>query len=254
MTMRCIVGIALVTISLSCLVASAQPASDVSDHPRVNVDAAEFDVIEELLQPVGLPRGDSGASRRFYVAPILGASWGTFDYPGQPQFQNEHSESLTAGAAVGIAIAGLRGQWRIEAEGRYRDGIRNDFGQESTDNWSALCNVWRDVSVTNKLGLYGGGGVGAGGFRWFSDVVYPGQSIIANDQLTTFAWQAGGGMIYSLSERITLDLGYRFYSMNEVTSYIPSNDGEYAAQFSANELLFQVRIYEPFRGWTSDRR
>jgi len=55
-------------------------------------------------------------------------------------------------------------------------------------------------------------------------------------------------VVYALSDRITFDLGYRFYSMNEVEFVIPSNCGLYDSQFSANELLFQIRIYEPFRG------
>lgn len=245
--MRLLISFSTAIMLLGHVAVASQFDSDSSEQitPATSNQAVD---LEDSLQPVGLIRGDDGATRRFYVAPIIGASWGTFVYPTQPFSQNEYAESFTAGGAVGVAFSRPRGQWRVEVAGRYRDGIRNEFGQESTDNWSVLCNAWRDFSVTKKLGLYGGGGIGAGGFRWFSDVVYPGQSIIANDQQAAFAWQAGGGMIYAVSDRVSLDLGYRFYSMNEVASYIPSNDGLYDAQFSANELLFQVRIYEPFRG------
>ena len=111
-----------------------------------------------------------------------------------------------------------------------------------------MCNAWRDVSISKKFGLYGGGGIGAGGYRWSSDVIFGSQAILAHVQATQFAWQAGGGVVYALSDRITLDLGYRFYSLNEVRFVIPSNGGLYDGQFSANELLFQIRIYEPFRG------
>ena len=216
---------------------------------EISSSASAQDVdIGAVLQPIGLTRGDDGATRRWYVSPIIGASWGQFTYPGEPASQNEYAESFTAGGAVGMAFSRPRGQWRVEAAGRYRDGIQNEFGQASTDNWSVLCNAWRDVSITKKFGLYGGGGIGAGGYRWSSDVIFGNEAILADVQATQFAWQAGGGVVYAVSDRITLDLGYRFYSLNEVRFVIPSNGGLYDSQFSANELLFQIRIYEPFRG------
>jgi opacity protein-like surface antigen len=244
--MRTSIGLSLAVIAFCCQTAAASPFDDVSVTPSA-ASAQDVD-IGAILQPVGLTRGDDGATRRWYVSPIIGASWGQFTYPGEPASQNEYAESFTAGGAVGMAFSRPRGQWRVEVAGRYRDGIQNEFGQESTDNWSVLCNAWRDVSITKKFGLYGGGGIGAGGYRWSSDLVFGSQAILADVQATQFAWQAGGGVVYAVSDRITLDLGYRFYSLNDVRFVIPSNGGLYDGQFSANELLFQIRIYEPFRG------
>jgi opacity protein-like surface antigen len=240
------VGSSLAVVAVWCQTAAASPFDGFSEIPSA-ASAQDVD-IGALLQPVGLTRGDDGTAHRWYVAPIIGASWGRFTYPGTPASQNEYAESFTAGGAVGMAFSRPRGQWRVEVAGRYRDGIQNEFGQESTDNWSVLCNAWRDVSITKTFGLYGGGGIGAGGYRWSSDVVLPNESIIADVQATQFAWQAGGGVVYAVSDRITLDLGYRFYSLNDVRFVVPSNGGLYDAQFSASELLFQIRIYEPFRG------
>ena len=244
--MRTSIGLSLAVVALCCQTAVASSFEGVNVIPSA-ASAQDVD-IGALLQPVGLTRGDDGATRRWYVSPIIGASWGQFTYPGEPASQNEYAESFTAGGAVGMAFSRPRGQWRVEAAGRYRDGIQNEFGQASTDNWSVLCNAWRDVSITKKFGLYGGGGIGAGGYRWSSDVIFGNEAILADVQATQFAWQAGGGVVYAVSDRITLDLGYRFYSLNEVRFVIPSNGGLYDGQFSANELLFQIRIYEPFRG------
>ena len=232
--------------ALWCHVAAA---SLLDGLPEFSAAATAQDVdIDALLHPVGLSQGNDGATRRWYVAPIVGASWGQFAYPGEPASQNEYAESFTAGGAIGMAFTRPRGQWRVEAAGRYRDGIENEFGQQSTDNWSVLCNAWRDVSITKKFGLYGGGGIGVGGYRFSSDLLFQGQAILADVQATQFAWQAGGGIVYAVSDRITLDLGYRFYALDDVSFVIPSNNSQYTSQFSANELLFQIRIYEPFRG------
>jgi opacity protein-like surface antigen len=244
--MRLPISVLFAVVALWCHAAVASPLDGL---PGFSSAASAQDVdIDALLHPVGLARGDDGATRRWYVAPIIGASWGQFTYPGEPASQNEYAESFTAGGAVGIAFSRPRGQWRVEAAGRYRDGIQNEFGQESTDNWSVLCNAWRDVSITKKFGLYGGGGIGVGGLRWSSDYVEKGQTIIADVQATQFAWQVGGGVVYAVSDRITIDLGYRFYSLDDVSFVIPSNGVLFDTQFSANELLFQIRIYEPFRG------
>lgn len=58
---------------------------------------------------------------------------------------------------------------------------------------------------------------------------------------------AGDGVIYAVSDRVTLDLGYRYYG----TSFGAGCDCPEAAalqnQFIASEMLFAVRIYEPFR-------
>ena len=63
-------------------------------------------------------------------------------------------------------------------------------------------------------------------------------------------------MTYELSKRVTLDLGYRFYSVGAGTSTLttsfagfPVDSQDITSRFSASELLFSVRIYEPFRGW-----
>ena len=216
--------------------------------PGTPVDLAslhELEGIDETLRPVGLVRGDDGAGTRFYVAPIIGASWGQFliddGLAARPSL-------FTGGAAAGVAIARPFGQLRIEGEGRYRDGFQNTVGllnYGATDNWSALCNVWRDFGVTERMGIYGGAGIGGGGYR-FTYTADGGDFV--NGQRAAFAWQAGGGVIYAASDRVTLDLGYRYYGTDMVDGCDCGQPGGLKNQFLANELLFAIRIYEPFRG------
>lgn len=228
------------------------------------IKVASFDGVEEfdrLVEPVGLVRGDGGSSRRFYVAPIVGASWGEISF-----FEDSALERrlFGAGGAVGVAITRPMGQLRLEAEGRYRDGFSAMRADETlfatldtTDNWSAMVNVWRDVSLTRNFGVYGGGGIGAGGYR-FGLFATDGADVIASgDRDTAFAWQAGGGILYAVSDRVTLDLGYRYYSVEPTEAPLlvsmapggPVFAGQLQNQFVASELLLTVRIYEPFRRW-----
>ena len=70
------------------------------------------------------------------------------------------------------------------------------------------------------------------------------------------AWQVGTGITYQLSDRITLDTGYRFFAMAPGSTPLGISDsgfsiplGSFTSAFSASELLISIRIYEPFRSW-----
>lgn len=210
---------------------------------------------------------------RFYLAPIVGASWGTLNQhePAEPDEPSEveplmKGNLFTAGGAAGVAFARDRGQLRLEFEGRYRDsfGISQQVvlaktysaSVQTTDNWSTMANVWRDFSITDRLGIYGGGGIGAGGygFNLSASPILPNEFLNASNT-TAFAWQVGGGVLYALSERITLDLGYRYYSVGPGNSTLQTNIPGLpvrkveSTSFDSSEMLLSLRIYEPFRGW-----
>lgn len=247
--MRTWMLVAAVAIAASPVLANTATEGEPLGTP---VDLTSFqgeaDVdLDDLLQPVGLLRGDDGSTRRFYLAPIVGASWGQL-LVQESLFAKENL--FTAGGAAGVAITRPMGQLRIEGEGRYRDGLGGSLGVVdilATDNWSSLANVWRDFGITENLGVYGGGGIGAGGYRFAYTAA---GDEFANFQGTGFAWQIGTGVIYAVSDRVTLDLGYRYYSVGPLVACDCGGlPGDIANQFVANELLFTVRIYEPFRGW-----
>jgi opacity protein-like surface antigen len=219
---------------------------------------ADFD---HLVEPVGLVRGDCGSCRRFYIAPIVGASWGEIMVFDDSALERQ---LFGAGGAAGVAITRPMGQLRLEAEGRYRDSFTETLTDGPilaslgvTDDWSAMVNLWRDFSLTRKFGVYGGGGIGAGGYRFGLLLTDGVNAIQSSNQQTAFAWQAGGGFLYAVSDRITLDLGYRYYSVAPAESPVfatvppagPVRVGQLENQFLASELLLTVRIYEPFRRW-----
>jgi opacity protein-like surface antigen len=216
----------------------------------------------DLYQPVALGDVREG-DRRFYLSGIIGPSWGTLQVEDSPSVNDP---LFSAGGAAGVAFERESGRLRVEFEARYRDPISGAFGDadsssslRAANGWSTLVNAWRDVDLTDSLGIYVGGGIGGGGYGSLavqSAVPASNFTINGSGSASGFAWQAGGGVIYELTERITLDLGYRFFEIDSGSitatssqSNVPIETFAVDTGFSASELLFTIRIYEPFRGW-----
>lgn len=215
----------------------------------------------DLFRPLDL-RDAFAADTRFYVSGIVGSSWATLTVDEPP---SAVAPVFTAGGAVGWALEREAGRLRLEIEGRGRDALgfaeadaEQSAALRATDGWSALVNLWRDVDLTEKLGLYAGGGIGGGGYRVALSSAVPAENFTVTGNAATggLAWQAGAGVNYALSDRITLDLGYRFFAIDggSITatsrqSGVPVDTARLSSAFSASELLLTVRIYEPFRRW-----
>lgn len=200
--------------------------------------------------------GDAAANRRLYVTGIVGSSIG-----GSTQRDGSigglAAPAIGGDAAIGVAIdrsaSPVKGAVRVEFEGRTRprgggatepEVAATDSGQAMAANlrdgvpgsateWSTMANLWRDVSITEHLGGYAGGGIGAEGGR-----------DAGGDHRSGFTWQVGGGLTYAVNDRITLDAGYR-----ALPSTFGGRSGRGAADLPDGEVLFSVRLYEPFRGW-----
>jgi len=201
---------------------------------------------------------------RFYLAGIVGSSFATLTSEGTP---SSNDPLFTSGGAAGVAFAWLDRAWRLEVEGRARDPLAQTTTLEdgvstsalsATGGWSTTVNLWRDFHVIDRLNWYIGGGIGAGGYRFGVDQQYPIQDATVTGVGTVggFAWQAGCGLGWALTERITLDLGYRYFDIagGNVTAQlsqtgIPIDTTTFNSAFGASELFFAIRIYEPFRRW-----
>lgn len=220
---------------------------------------------------------------RVYVSAIVGNDFATLTTAGSQEavpgntftsVGTVDASILTGGGAIGLALSRPVGQLRVEIEGRARGSFNGPTqltqigpGTDITlpldvnlyDGWSTLANLWRDVFVTDTIGLYLGGGFGAGGYRYQvrgGDALLPvagppGGSVT----ITTFAWQAGTGVVWDVCDHVTLDLGYRFFSYGPGSTPLTSDTGtgisylgNASSSCSASEVLFTVRIYEPFRG------
>ncbi len=194
--------------------------------------------------------GATRASRRFYVSGMIGPSFATVTSPSDPSLASAGTV-FTAGGALGVAFDRARGQLRFEVEGMGRDTYNAPFtspprpGSSTilTNNWSVLTNLWRDFMFTDQFGLYGGGGIGAGGYILGERLGGVTEYV---DPASNFAWQAGGGLLWEVNDRLTFDVGYRYFRINTIdqADFVSPN------LFQASELMFSLRFYEPFRNWT----
>ncbi len=204
-----------------------------------------------------------GPDRRFYLASILGADYGTLSVGNGP---NATDPLFTTGAAAGIAFERPQGWFRTEFEARYRDPVSSTVGDPTLggsasvtarDGWSTMINAWRDLEVTDRVALYLGGGIGGGGYTVAFNGGFPalGVGLSGSTAVTGFAWQAGGGASWLLTERVALDLGYRWYAVDGGPATIDATTPFFACSdsigtnFGASELLVSLRVYEPFRRW-----
>ena len=232
-----------------------------------NVTAASFAKEEAAdTAPCDLGCGceDDCCCRRFYVSAITGVSFmngqsGGFNEEGPHDNTGNANDNLVlAGGAFGVAIPREYGTLRLEFEARGRNefnGITDSFAPPvptffydvtARDGWSTMVNAWFDVQVRHNLAVYGGGGVGAAGYKLsVNDTIVEGAGSTAD-----LAWQLGVGVIYQVNDRIELDFGYRYTDLgngNIALSQIGTNndDGNYQLALTSSDLLLQLRIYEP---------
>ena len=200
--------------------------------------------------------------RQFYLGGIIGSSWITLTDPlSQPAIVGSNPV-FTAGGTAGMSFqreswfSELPGQLRVEFEARGRDQVvatetlaGDTLTERATDGWSTMVNVWRDNNFSEKWGYYVGAGIGAGGYRSNLAIIAGPTAISNNENVSAFAWQAGTGLIWEISDRATIDLGYRFFSINNTSATLDlaGTPIPYERGYSASELLLSVRIYEPFR-------
>jgi opacity protein-like surface antigen len=187
------------------------------------------------------PWTDISAQPQLYVTGMVGSSLG--GDPGVAAGSIPVRGLLSGGmptgeGALGVAIPRPGGALRLEFEAR------------GGDEWSTMGNIWRDISVTERFGTYLGGGVGAAGG---TGTVPSATSEDAASQVRAgLDGHIGAGMTYAVNERVTFDVGYRFHAGRVAAAQDAMPDGRLsagAAALAGSEVLFSVRLYDPFRGW-----
>ena len=233
---------------VACVATAAAP-----DEVGTRIDFPTFGQVVATQASVwdGIPvqevsRRFDSAPRRLYVSAMLGPSFANVWSPADPDLSSGDT-ILAAGGALGVAFERTRGRLRLEVEAAGRDTYDGglfttpDVGTVLTSNWSMLANLWRDVMITDRFGIYAGAGIGGGGYVLADrfpdgsrDVLGPGSAL---------AWQGGGGLLWEITERLTFDVGYRYFAIDTIQQpFVPSG-------FGASELMFTLRLYEPFRAW-----
>lgn len=258
-------GLVLAIAASYALAEGLGQAVDLSSFSPMESDPVSSDGLADLPLGSAVDGFSSLSSRRFYLSGIVGASFATLTKPALGDTPAITNQSLfTGGAAAGVAFDRPSGWLRFEFEGRGRETIQlfdtepviGTLKTSASDGWSAMANIWRDYAVADRLGLYAGGGIGAGGYRGSLDGdLALGATVAGSTGISSFAWQAGGGVCYAITDRVTLDLGYRFFSLGPgqtkifVTTGAGTITDTFDTQFSTSELLFSIRVFEPFRNW-----
>ena len=227
-----------------------------ADNSFSEIDLTSFQDIPSIIDACNVPIENVSCStrpncRRFYITGLWGVSAATLDNLTPTRGFDTSANIFTAGIAGGVSLERERGRLRLEAEWLQRDFYRGAINATpgaslvTSKNWSVLANVWRDFMVTEKFGCYGGGGIGGGGITGFGEF----DRVPATDSFTSsaFAWQAGGGLIYEVTDQVTFDVSYRWYQVNGLTGPGLTTGLPVDYRYGASQVMFSLRMFEPLR-------
>lgn len=148
---------------------------------------------------------------------------------------------------------------RSESKGKYSrpyddgSGLIKGSGSMNFKVQSVFLNIYYDIETGTKFTPYLGGGLGvaiidANGKLQLSqdDVVYLDQS--ASNTETNFAFNLAAGVGYDVSDKLTMDLGYRYADFGEgktgeipVRTFLGNDSLAGKARIVAHEVLFGIR-------------
>ena len=159
----------------------------------------------------------------FYVSASGGAAF-TMDADNEGGGLSIESEFDTGFSFTGAGGYAFANGIRVEAEIGYRGAdvdtrtITNDGGlgvaglSGEADGdvrvLSAMANAWYDFAVDFPVTPYVGGGIGFANVD--AEASFAGVTIVDDDD-TVFAYQAGAGAAYPLTETLSVFAGYRFF-------------------------------------------
>lgn len=187
-----------------------------------------------------------------------------------------HHKDIKSGPLYGIGIGVEHSRWlRFDITGEYRgkqlfvahdsyvngDCSGGDPGEFCGSNehsanlssWLGLFNAYIDLGTWHGVTPYVGGGVGLSAINvmGYKDVNVPagGFAYAVKDKTTTnFAWAVYGGLSYDVTDRFTLDLGYRYTDLGSVkTGGVRTyDDAEVLSpleirDITSHDLLFSAR-------------
>ena len=169
-----------------------------------------------------------------------------------------NDSDLTSSAAPGVTVetefdAGLDvygamgfvvGQARIELELAYRINDIDSFtsgvtvsGGGEVSALSGLVNAFYDIKTDSKITPYIGGGLGVAYVEIDNLLLsFNGITIPGNEDDTVFAYQVGGGIAYAINDKMTADLGYRYFATED-----PDFDG-LEAEYDSHNITIGIRF------------
>lgn len=144
-----------------------------------------------------------------------------------------------AGFAIGAGLGYNFGAGRLEAEIGYKtadtDEIKADgFGSASIDGdmsvFSVMANGYIDLNASPTVKPYLMAGIG------MANVAIDSSDLDVDDDDDVFAYQAGAGVGFALSDKVTLDISYRYMGTEDAD--IDGADVEYGS----HNVLAGIRV------------
>ncbi|MDR2827651.1 MAG: porin family protein [Candidatus Adiutrix intracellularis] len=189
----------------------------------------------------------------FYVTPKVLYSYQSGNVNG-PAVGGEYSKSVFGlGLSVGTDFSYSTSlPIRLEVEYLYHgknkfDNVNNNVIQSfDISSHSFLANAFFDIDIDTAFTPYVGGGLGLAYVNTDSVTNFLGNFppiISLKHSGWNFAWNVGGGVAWSLSESMTLDLGYRYVDLGRSDTgfqYLP-NVGS-SVDLTAHELSLGLRF------------
>jgi opacity protein-like surface antigen len=183
------------------------------------------------------------ASGDYYVSVFAGANAlsdadTSYNYSG---YSIDVSPSFDTGFVAGVTFGKkISDTLRVEGELSFahNDADSVDLGLSysgysyATGSYAAegdldatylLVNLWYDIPTTGPLGYYVGGGIGAAKVE--GDGTITGSTFGVQVDETKMAIQIGAGVMYDISQSLTLDVGYRFKYVGDVDMEETSGSG-----------------------------
>jgi opacity protein-like surface antigen len=155
-----------------------------------------------------------------------------------------------AGVGLRLELAGTGGYATRLTTNSFAPPTPTFFYQTDVNAWTGMANLWVDVPVADKVGLYVGGGAGIARIHLETgDTVVTGTS---ND--TNFAWTAGAGVTWRVATWAVLDLGYRYVDLGRTETELTEPGGPsippstLTLDMTSHQILTSFRISFP-AGW-----
>ena len=154
---------------------------------------------------------------RFYLAGYMGLNIGTNqDFSDNSNGTSGEFKTKAAPSFAGALGLRLTKNLRAEAELSYRNLDVDDFDSSGAanitasgdiDNWMGLMNLYYDFDVPWKIKPYVSAGLGMG---YFDGNFSASNGANYNDSDYALTWQAGAGLQYRSSDKLSWTAGYRY--------------------------------------------
>ncbi|MFJ4158000.1 outer membrane protein [Pseudomonas sp. NPDC089752] len=136
---------------------------------------------------------------------------------------DDRHQEITGSFAVGYRFGNgwrLEGELSLPQKNKFTSGssaFPTSLNEHQIESRRVMFNIYRDQKLTQALSIYASAGLGlaqleSAGWQGNESRQY------GTATQTNLAWSLGAGLAYEVTERMTLDLGYRYVDMGNTES------------------------------------